>query len=392
MLKQIFANIILSLFYPAWSWLNELTSMDHMVSANKINLAEVGADPEVVKDNKQWPLVPTERTDNGVEIVLATFDTVPTHVTNVEELETNYNKCESVVQQHVNSLRSLAAQSAAYNIAPESNSANTPVLATTGADRGDGNKALTYKDLLRLRTAFNKKNYPVEGRVLLLCPEHEEDLLAEDVNRYNQIMTTGQVAGFKVYTFNGNPNYSTAGVKADYGTTNAQPASIAFVKSEVMRAMGTIEGEPEKRWADYRGWLLGFQLRFVAMPFRNQGIAAIYSASASETAPSDDDSQGGDNEPVVPTISGASTIEAGATAKSYNRTYAVSDGSEIEVAVDDEENDWLNVSSTGNKAVVSVAAFDYDAEATSPRTATFTVSANGATKQVTVSQTMAAEA
>lgn len=392
MLKQIFANIILSLFYPAWSWLNELTSMDHMVSANKINLAEVGADPEVVKDNRQWPLVPTERTDKGVEIVLGTFDTVPTHVTNVEELETNYNKCESVVQQHVNSLRSLAAMSAAYNIAPESNSANTPVLATTGADRGDGNKALTYKDLLRLRTAFNKKNYPLEGRVLLLCPEHEEDLLAEDVNRYNQIMTTGQVAGFKVYTFNGNPNYSTAGVKADYGTTNAQPASIAFLKSEVMRAMGTIEGEPEKRWADYRGWLLGFQLRFVAMPFRNQGIAAIYSASASGTTTSDDDSQGGDNEPVVPTISGASTIEAGAVAKSYNRTYAVSDGSEIEVAVDDEENDWLSVSATGNKAVVSVAAFDYDAEATSPRTATFTVSANGATKQVTVSQTMAAEA
>ena len=392
MLKQIFANIILSLFYPAWSWLNELTSMDHMVSANKINLAEVGADPEVVKDNRQWPLVPTERTDKGVEIVLGTFDTVPTHVTNVEELETNYNKCESVVQQHVNSLRSLAAQSAAYNIAPESNSANTPVLATTGADRGDGNKALTYKDLLRLRTAFNKKNYPLEGRVLLLCPEHEEDLLAEDVNRYNQIMTTGQVAGFKVYTFNGNPNYSTAGVKADYGTTNAQPASIAFLKSEVMRAMGTIEGEPEKRWADYRGWLLGFQLRFVAMPFRNQGIAAIYSASASETAPGDNDSQGGDDAPVVPTISGASTIEAGATAKSYNRTYAVSDGSGIEVAVDDEENDWLSVTATGNKAVISVAAFDYDAEATSPRTATFTVSANGATMQVTVSQTMAAEA
>lgn len=392
MLKQIFANIILSLFYPAWSWLNELTSMDHMVSANKINLAEVGADPEVVKDNKQWPLVPTGRTDNGVEIVLATFDTVPTHVTNVEELETNYNKCESVVQQHVNSLRTLAAKSAAYNIAPESNSANTPVLATTGADRGDGNKALTYNDLLRLRTAFNKKNYPVEGRVLLLCPEHEEDLLAEDVNRYNQIMTTGQVAGFKVYTFNGNPNYSTAGVKADYGTTNAQPASIAFVKSEVMRAMGTIEGEPEKRWADYRGWLLGFQLRFVAMPFRNQGIAAIYSASASGTTQSDDNSQGGDDAPVVPTISGASTIEAGATAKSYTRTYAVSDGSEIEVAVDDEENDWLSVTATGNKAVISVAAFDYDAEATSPRTATFTVSANGATKQVTVSQTMAAEA
>ena len=154
------------------------------------------------------------------------------------------------------------------------------MLATTGADRGDGNKALTYKDILKLRTAFNKANYPMQGRVILLSPEHEEDLLAEDVNRYNRIMETGQVAGFKVYTFNGNPTYTAGGVKKDYGDMTGKPSTVAFVNSEVMRAMGDIEGEPEKRWADYRGWLLGFQMRFVAMPFRSKGIAAIYSATA----------------------------------------------------------------------------------------------------------------
>ena len=47
MLKEIFAAIILALFYPDGSWLNELTSMDHMVEYNKINLSQVGADPEV---------------------------------------------------------------------------------------------------------------------------------------------------------------------------------------------------------------------------------------------------------------------------------------------------------------------------------------------------------
>lgn len=381
MLKQIFANIILALFYPEFSWLKELTSMDHMVSANKINLAEVGADPEVVKDNSVWPLTPTQRTDTGIEIPLATFDTVPTHVTNVEEMETNYNKCESVARQHVNALYTLASKSAAHNIAPSSHSAATPVLATTGNDRGDGNKALTYADLLRLRTAFNKQNYPMEGRILLLCPEHEEDLLAEDVDRYNRIMTTGQVAGFKVYTFNGNPQYSTAGSKQAYGTSNKQPSSVAFCKSEVMRAMGTIEGEPEKRWADYRGWLLGFQMRFVAMPFRSKGIAAIYSAVSNPDAP----------EPEVEvTITGADTVEAGPTAKSYNRTYAVSDGSQISVAKDDESATWLTVSANGNKATIAVEAFAYDSEAVeNTRTATFTVSAGEATKTVTVTQTMA---
>ena len=280
MLKQIFAAIILTLFYPEGSWLNELTSMDHMVDYNTINLSQVGADPNVIKDNGTWPLTITQRTDSGIQIPLATFDTEPTFVTNVEELETAYDKCESVAKQHVNALRTKAALSAAYNIAPASNSAATPVLATTGADRGDGNKALTYKDILKLRTAFNKANYPMQGRVILLSPEHEEDLLAEDVNRYNRIMETGQVAGFKVYAFNGNPTYTAAGNKKDYGDMAGKPSSVAFVNSEVMRAMGDIEGEPEKRWADYRGWLLGFQMRFVAMPFRSKGIAAIYSATA----------------------------------------------------------------------------------------------------------------
>lgn len=279
MLKQIFAAIILSLFYPDASWLNELTSMDHMVENNAINLSQIGADPEVVENNTTWPITPVQRTDAGIHIPLGTFDTRPTHVTNVEELETAYDKCESVVTQHANTLRTKAALSAAYNIAPASHSASTPVLPTTGA-AVNGVKAITYKDILKLRTAFNKANLPTEGRILLLCADHEEQLLAEDVDRYNRMMDKGTIAGFKVYTFNGNPTYTTAGVKNAYGTLTGQASSIAFCKSECMRAMGTIEGEPEKRWADYRGWLLGFQMRFVAQPFRSKGIAAIYSATA----------------------------------------------------------------------------------------------------------------
>lgn len=283
MLKEIFAKIILGLFYPDGEWLKELTSMDHMVDNNKINLAQVGADPTVTEDNATWPLTPAQRTDTGVEIALATFDTTPTFVTNVEEMETEYDKCESVARQHADALRTKAMLSAAYNIAPSADSADHPVLATTGANRGDGNKALKYKDILKLRTKFNKANMP-KDRVLVLCPEHEEDLLAEDADRYRTMITTGQIAGFKVYVTNHGVTYSVGQdnsvSKNDYGTPDGQPASIAFCRSEVMRAMGTIEGEPEARWADYRGWLIGFQMRFVAMPFRSKGIGAVYSASA----------------------------------------------------------------------------------------------------------------
>ena len=278
--KEIFTAIILSLFYPDGLWLNELASMDHMVSYNTINLAEVGAEPEIVEDNNVWPLVPIQRTDTGIRIPLATFDTKPTHVTNVEELETAYDKCESVAKQHVNVLRKKAAVSAAYNIAPASNTSTTPVLKTTGDNRGDGTRALTYRDITDLSVAFNEGDLPQEGRIILICPKHQADLKNENMKIYKAMMTDKEIDGFKIYMWTGNPKYNaTTGEKMPYGSATGADSSIAFVNSEVMRCMGDIEGEPEKRWADYRGWLLGFQMRFVAMPFRKFGIAAIYSAT-----------------------------------------------------------------------------------------------------------------
>ena len=95
------------------------------------------------------------------------------------------------------------------------------------------------------------------------------------------MMTDKEIDGFKIYTFAGTPRYDASnGTKKPYGAADGNPSSVAIVTSEAMRAMGSIEGEPEKRWADYRGWLLGFQMRFVAMPFRAFGYGAVYSDNA----------------------------------------------------------------------------------------------------------------
>lgn len=279
--KEIFASIILALFYPDASWLKELTSMDHMVDNNAINLSECGADPEVVENNSVWPLTPAQRTDKGIRIPLATFDTKPTHITNVDEMETNYNKAESVSKQHSDTLYKKACISAAFNISPQTHTAATPVLKTTGAANKRGFKALTYEDITNLSLAFDEGDLPQEGRILLLCPQHKADLKNENIKLYKQMMTDKEIDGFKIYTFTGTPKYDpTNSTKKPYGAADGNPSSVAIVKSEAMRAMGDIEGEPEKRWADYRGWLLGFQMRFVALPFRAFGYGAVYSDNA----------------------------------------------------------------------------------------------------------------
>ena len=280
--KQVFTDILMKKLYPDGSWLSRFGNYDEFVDNNVINMTEIGADPDVVKDNATWPLTPTQRTDTGIAIPLATFDTKPTHITNVEELETNYNKCESAVQQHVAKLRDSIYKSACYNVAPASHDAKTPVLRTSGADRGDGSKRLTFADVLALRTAFNKAHLPVENRILLLNPDHEADLILEDANRYNAVMQSGKIAGFDVYVYSDTPFYTTTGSKSAATATSGKISSVAFCTSETMRALGDIEGEPEKRWADYRGWLFGAQVRFVAQPIRTLGYGAIVDAASAQ--------------------------------------------------------------------------------------------------------------
>ncbi|MBQ7530844.1 MAG: hypothetical protein IJT12_03990 [Paludibacteraceae bacterium] len=274
----IFTDILKTKLYPKTEWLSRLGNFDAFVKANTINLSEIGADPNVVKDNSTWPLTPVQRTDTGIAIPLATFDTVPTHITNVEELETSYDKVESAVQQHVNALKAAIGKSAAYNLAPATHAAATPLIQTSGAARGDGNKRLTFADVLALRTAFNKANLPMEDRVLLLSADHEADLMLEDANRYRAMMETGKIAGFDIYVCNQTPFYSIVSsvlTKSAATATTGLQSSVAFCAGETMRALGDIKGEPEERWADYRGWIFGAQVRFVGQPLRALGYGAI---------------------------------------------------------------------------------------------------------------------
>lgn len=74
------------------------------------------------------------------------------------------------------------------------------------------------------------------------------------------------------------PPYTTAGNKGSATATSGQQSSIAFVESETMRALGDVKGEPEERWSDYRGWVFGAQIRFVAQALRSKGIGAVIDA------------------------------------------------------------------------------------------------------------------
>lgn len=97
------------------------------------------------------------------------------------------------------------------------------------------------------------------------------------------------------------------------------------------------------------------------------------------------------DEPVAVTVSGDDDVELAAGTDAAVRTYATSNGSGVNAAVATEGADWLAVSKSGNKVTFTPSAFPYDAEGTSPRTATVRVSAaeGSGYLDVTVSQVMA---
>lgn len=54
-------------------------------------------------------------------------------------------------------------------------------------------------------------------------------------------------------------------------------ASIAWIKTEVMRATGDTDVFHREKDPEARGDILGYQQRFTALPLRNKYIGAIYS-------------------------------------------------------------------------------------------------------------------
>lgn len=177
--KQLWIAMLKEGFIPSTSFLSRSVDMSEFVEYNKINLAEAGVDPKVLVDNTNFPIASAQRTDTPLELPLHTFDTENTIVRNIEEKESAYKKMESVVRAHRNALNRQTASFAANNWAPSKNADMTPVRATTGAPNASGQKALSFEDILQLRSWFTGRDVPVDSLVLVLNAIHEADLLAE---------------------------------------------------------------------------------------------------------------------------------------------------------------------------------------------------------------------
>ena len=231
------------------TWLSGIPDQSSIVNNDVIHLVEVGVDPDVLINNKTYPIDVQALEDKDIAIKLDKFQTKATPITDDELYAISYDKTARVKEGHANSINDAKFTKAAHALCANKNTETTPVLKTTGEkDPATNRLRLTVNDLLLTSQAFREQ--------------------------YNIDRNSGKVGnlyGFEIYEYGNNPLYTTAGVKKALGTTAEAgefPCSFAFYKQRVFKATGSTKmyySESKNDPLNQRN-LINFRHYFICMP------------------------------------------------------------------------------------------------------------------------------
>lgn len=282
--KELWLNLIMEGLVPDNSFLTHSKDLSSSVEYNKLHLAEAGVEPKVLIDNSSYPIKVTSRDDIPHELILHTFDTENTVVRSIEKKEASYDKMDSVVTGHRNSLRRQTTAYAAHAWAPQRNSETSPVFATTGSTTVRNTKAFRFEDFLRMDNIFRDFDVDPTTLVVVLSNAARADLMAEDMKLYRQILADNKLFSFKLSTTSVLPSYNrSSGEKNAFGAAIGSGNGVAclvFSSDYTFRANGNIDMFVKYNDPQERGDVVGFQQRFTAGPITGKYIGAIYEASA----------------------------------------------------------------------------------------------------------------
>lgn len=278
-------------------WLDGIPELDTNVlemgsgdasELNVIHIPRTSFNPDVLLNNTAYPLAVQAYTDDETVVSLDKYQTKPTSISDDKIIGAAYAVIDPATKSHTNAINTKKYNKAAHAIAPASHTAATPVIAATGAPRiVGGNASLTYDDLVTLKEALDTAEVSTEGRRLVLSTAHWNDLLVDRKNfgdklvNYNTGMPAPMIAGFQLFQYNGNPLYTSAGVKTAFGAVKAtgdRQGSFAFWTGQIAKKTGLTKQyfKEAKNDPEAQTNLLNYRHYFIAMPFDSKAIGAIY--------------------------------------------------------------------------------------------------------------------
>ena len=270
------------------AFLNGVPDYSRFVENDVIHLVDAGVNPDVLINNTTYPLDVQNLSETDIAISLDKYQTKATPITDDELYACSYDKMKLRKEQHGDAIAENKHNKAIHAFAPATNTASTPVLATTGEVTAEGRRRLTTDDIITAKHKLDKLKVPAQGRRLVLCSDHIEDLLRQDQKFASQFYnyTTGKIAnlyGFEVYEYSSNPVYTTAGAKKSFGAvagTGEFEASVIFYVKNMFKANGSTKmyySEAKTDPLNQRN-LINFRHYSVALPKVTRGTCAIMSA------------------------------------------------------------------------------------------------------------------
>lgn len=262
--KEVWAADIKEKLFPSDSFLMQSVDDTPFADNKKVHRAVAGDNPTVVRNRATVPAGILRRTDEDLEYELDEFTSDPTLIRDIEEVEVNYAKRQSVLRSHLNTINLKVANWMQYHWAPTP-SAN--ILRTTGASRAaiatpfgaTGNrKKLTFADIQKLAELFDEMDVAETNRQLLLPSAMYNDLVSEKFDVMLRLQAEGQAVlrdnslmmlyGFKIWKRGKNNilTYTNAGTpvkrQPDAATlTTANAAALAWHPDFVCRAKGEVK-------------------------------------------------------------------------------------------------------------------------------------------------------
>ncbi len=273
------------------TWAERIPSKNKWVNNDVIKITEIGADPDVLINNNTYPIETQKRTDGTIVIALHKYETKNTEVHQDELYALPYDKEGSVQRQHRETLEEEQLAHGLHSLAPMKHDAkNTPILETTGeTDPDTGYKKLRKADLRKFAKTLDNLKYPKKGRILVLNPNHKDNLLEEDEKLENRFhdhkenKTAGKLYTFELYDDINQVKYTDDLEKIPFETEDdGRPASVFIFLKRTGKALGTAERYFRDRKTDpeNRKSVVGFTSHAIFIPTATKSGGAIVSGKS----------------------------------------------------------------------------------------------------------------
>jgi hypothetical protein len=242
--------------YPDNSFIMQSRDDSPFMGASAVNLPQAGAKPATAVNRTTLPATASKRTDTVKTYPLDEITTDPVVLGASEEVQLSYDKRQSLLMDHVDTITTTASSIIAYRWAATT-AGN--ILRTTGDLRAaygagqTGNRRMArYKDFTNAARVMDKQSVPRPGRVALVDADTYNDLLnipelVTAMALQAGVITNGAIArlaGFDIFMRSEVLSYTNAAtpVVKDYDAAAAATDNLGILfwhPAFVRRALGS---------------------------------------------------------------------------------------------------------------------------------------------------------